>query len=125
MALWRLVFIYLPTSFWVAQFICFCVFSFIYCITSCCIIWVRVLKKKRGQAVRKTNQKSTQGRKTANKATKKPAPVHKSTATQNKPKLSKEKEGVIHRLLFVFCISSFTFSNVGVLISLKCSQALS
>ncbi len=56
-------------------------------------------KKKHGRVVRKTHQKPVQGRKTANKATKKPAPVHKSTATQNKPKLSKEKEGVIHRLL--------------------------
>ncbi len=59
-------------------------------------------KKKRGQAVRKTNIKPTQGQKTANKPSKTNKSVHKSSKskkTQNKPKLSKEKESAIHRLL--------------------------
>lgn len=61
-------------------------------------------KNKHGQAVRKTNQKSTQGQKTANKPIKSNKSVHKSTkskSAQNKPKLSKKKEGAIHRLIVV------------------------
>lgn len=57
--------------------------------------------KKSIQTIRKTNTTLTQVRKTANKPSKAKTSVHKSTATQNKPKLSKKKESAIHRLLVV------------------------